>query len=154
MVEELIGLNGAGLYKRLQTGFAIDPTALDDSRYLGTSLGLPAFVDRLTWKTFEKTFHRDAEALRGWNVRLQQDTNEAMQVQGSGDRQVPKTFGHYRVHNEGHRLMLDYGLLRDPLVALIEGDVQWLFGRTLLGPIPTPSYFVLQRRGPLTHVPD
>lgn len=153
MVEELIGLNATGLYKRLQTGFAIDPRALDDSRYLGTSLGLPAFVDRLTWKTFEKTFHRDAEVLRGWNVRLQQDTNEAMQVRGPGGRHVPKTFGHYRVHDEGARLLLDYGLLKDPLVALIEGDVQWLFGRTLVGPIPTPSYFVLQRRGPLAHIP-
>ena len=148
MVEALSRLSAAGLYERLTSGFPVDPKALEDSRYLGTSLGLPAFVDRMVWKTFEKTFHHDDGHLRGWNVRLDQTTNEARLRRG-----VPLTFGHYTVHNEGHRLLLDYGLLTDPVVALVEDEVDWLFGRSLIGSLPTPSYFVLQRRGPLVYVP-
>ena len=45
----------------------------------GTSLGLPALVEKLTWKTFQKTFYRDPRTgrLLGWNVRLEQDGLDA-----------------------------------------------------------------------------
>ncbi len=54
-------------------GHPVDPRALEGWAYRGTSLGLPRVVERLTWKTFQKTFYRDpfSGALRGWNVRLE-----------------------------------------------------------------------------------
>jgi len=72
--NELLDVPNRELMRLLREGHAIDPTKLDDYEYRGTSLGLPRFVERLTWKTFQKTFHRDPETgvLRGWNVRLEQ----------------------------------------------------------------------------------
>ena len=159
MVEELSALDGSGLRNRLEKGFRVDPTALDDSRYHGLSLGLPGWVDRLAWKTFEKTFHRDGDRLRGWNVRLKQG-QEAIEPMLKGAQ--PLTFGHYEVQDQGPRLLLDYSpqpwwdpsrWVRDPLVALEEGSVAWLLGRSLLGSLGTPSYFLLRRIGPLEHIP-
>lgn len=165
------------LLRILREGHAIDPTKLDDYEYRGVSLGLPAFVERLTWKTFQKTFHRDPETgeLRGWNVRLEQlglDAESTPRRTKSGD---PLTFGHYRavaldaasrargIH-EG--LLLDYGesgnprmdasaLVRDPIAAVNAGSVELLLGWTLIalgsGTLATPSFFALERERPLTH---
>jgi len=104
------------LVRALEHGHPIDPRALDDTEYRGTSLGLPAFVERLTWKKFRKTFHRDPTtgALRGWNVRLEQNGREAPDVPrtkrallgaaaavppgaAGSTAAVPHTFGHYEV---------------------------------------------------------
>ena len=64
--------------------------------------------------------------------------------------------------------MIDYGLGdnprldpirrgRDPLVALEKGSVERLLGWTYLdlgvGRVGTPSYFLLEREGPLSYVP-
>src|SRR5262245_37281178 len=56
-------------------GHPVDPRELEGWAYRGTSLGLPKVVERLTWKTFQKTFYRDpvSQRLLGWNVRLEQD---------------------------------------------------------------------------------
>ena len=72
--SDLLQLARPQLAKLLCEGHSIDPAALDDTEYRGVSLGLPAFVDRMTWKTFKKVFHRDPGTgrLRGWNVRVQQ----------------------------------------------------------------------------------
>jgi hypothetical protein len=46
------------------------------------------------------------------------------------------------------------GLLRDPIVALIPGSVERLLGWSYLDlgfALPTPSYFLLERLGPLDH---
>lgn len=152
MIERFLALSRGELREALEAGHPIDPTALDDSRYRGISLGLPGFVDRLFWKTFEKTFHRDGEELRGWNVRLEQtglDGPVVPMMKGA----VPKTFGHYAVRATDARLELVYGAMVDPLVALEEQGTTWLLGRSDLLGIPTPSYFLLERIGPLTYVP-
>ncbi len=171
----LLALGGAGLRAALEGGHPVAPEALDDSRYLGVSLGLPGFVDALLWKTFMKTFRRDpaSGALRGWNVRLEQTGWEGPPVPKIR-RGRPVTFGHYAVvpapqgtpRTPSGALLLDYGaggnpaldpagLLRDPVVALEAGGVDLLLGWTYaaLGPlaVPTPSYFLLSRVGPLDH---
>ncbi len=164
-IEAFLAMTGAELAQAMAAGHAIEPSALDDSRYRGISLGLPAFVEALTWKTFEKTFHRDPASgeLRGWNVRLEQTGWTSAPVARKRDG-WPWTFGHYDVH-AGHPVLLDYGsrrnfaldpmrLVRDPLVALDAGSVQWLLGRSdIAGGLRTPSYFLLERLGPLVHLP-
>src|SRR5207302_10620230 len=72
--DELIAMNGASLMRALCEGHPIDPAALDDTEYRGIALGLPRFVEWISWKTFQKTFHRDPAtgALRGSHVRVEQ----------------------------------------------------------------------------------
>jgi hypothetical protein len=158
----------------LDAGHPIDPDALADQVYRGVSLGLPAFVDRLAWKTFAKVFHRDPrrDVLRGWNLRVEQH--------GVSGPIVPKQrrghdfhFGHFIVtpaadyampRRLDHALLLDYGLggnaradvvrfIRDPIVAVDAGDAGLLLGWTYLDVaglrLGTPSYFTLERLGPL-----
>lgn len=176
--DSLLPLGPADLRALLRSGHAVDPTALEGAAYRGVSLGLPRWVERLSWKTFQKTFYRDpvTGALRGWNVRVEQRGLDAPSVPLLR-RGVPFTFGHYEVTAVGdHRpppgfdrgLMIDYGRganprldptrrVRDPLVALHPGSVEWLLGMSyvdLFGlAVQTPSFFVLRREGPITHVP-
>lgn len=162
---ELLAASRDELRARLAGGHPIDPSRLDDTVYRGISLGLPAWIERLTWKQFAKAFHRDPRTgrLRGWNVRVEQDgLDRPWRPRLRGGR--PWTFGHFAVTQERDRLLLDYGaggnrradplnLLRDPLVALRAGSVELLLGWSYLalGParVPTPSYFLLERDGPL-----
>jgi hypothetical protein len=153
MIQTFLDLPRQQLRARLEAGHPIAPNALDDTRYRGISLGLPAWIDRLAWKTFEKTFHRDGDALRGWNVRLEQ-TGVDGPVVPLLKRGEPHTFGHYRVVQGARWMELRYGAMVDPLVALETGETDWLLGRSDLLGVPTPSYFLLQRIGPLEHVPD
>lgn len=159
------------LARALREGHAIDPSALDDSAYRGISLGLPAWIERLSWKTFQKVFHRDPTTgeLRGWNVRVEQRGLDAP-TQPKQRRGRDWTFGHYVVRDlppdapRGlrHGLLIDYspqrgmaGRLRDPLAALREGSVEVLLGWSYVDLgfcLPTPSYFVLEREGPLTAI--
>jgi hypothetical protein len=172
-VHTLWSLDNRALFARLASGFAIDPRALDGATYRGTSLGLPALVDKVAWKTFQKTFHRDpaTRELRGWNVRLEQDGVDAPSRPRRGSDGNPITFGHFQVVSaHGRRvpggveqgLLLDYGKgasspldplarLRDPIVAIEAGAVDLLLGWSYLemGPlrIRTPSFFTLEREG-------
>ena len=159
------------LARALREGHGIEPRALDDSAYRGISLGLPAFLERLSWKTFQKVFHRDPATggLRGWNVRVEQRGLDAPSL-AKVQKGVPWSFGHYTVRELPARaprgltrgLLIDYsperGLmsrLRDPIVALREGSVDFLLGWSYLDlgvAIPTPSYFLLEREGPLGRV--
>ncbi len=90
---------------------------------------------------------------------------------------TPRTFGHYEVVScagrrapiaPEHALLIDYGrggngffeplrAMRDPLVALEPGSVERLLGWSYveLGPlrVRTPSYFLLEREGPIAYVP-
>ena len=169
-IEHFLGLPKAGLKAALAAGHPVDPARLENSRYRGISLGLPGWVDRLAWKTFEKDFHRDPAtgALGGWNVRLEQTgwDGPPSPVMKKG---APLTFGHFAVVEDAGRLLLDYGrganpaldptrLIRDPVVALEPGGAQWLLGWTYVvlfgGRLGTPSYFLLERVGPLAHVPS
>jgi hypothetical protein len=176
--QHLLGLSNRQLLDLLCTGHPIDPSALDDTEYRGISLGLPRFIEKLTWKTFQKTFHRDPAtgALRGWNVRLEQRGLDAESVPQKLKSGAPKTFGHYQVVPlEGRRLprparaglLIDYGVggnaaldvmrfIRDPLVAVNTGSVELLLGGSFLelGPLLayTPAFFLLERERKLTHV--
>jgi hypothetical protein len=163
--DDLLTMNRKQLERLLEQGHAVDPSELDDTEYCGVSLGLPAFVERLTWKKFKKVFHRDGEVLRGWNVRLQQNGLGAPWLplmKGS----EPRTFGHFRVVDDSGTLLLDYGkgnnhrldpigALRDPLVALNEGSTELLLGGSYLdlgfARVGTPSFFSLRRDVPLGH---
>lgn len=175
--DELLSMGRPELAGVLRNGFPIAPDELDDTEYVGVSLGVPTWVEKLTWKTFEKVFHRDPSSgeLRGWNVRLQQGGVHAPPEPQRGPDGEPVTFGHFKVvdaagypspHALRAGLMLDYGQggnaprdplgrLRDPLVAVNEGDVSLLLGWSYLelgrARVPTPSYFVLRRQGPLGH---
>lgn len=172
----ILELGRKELGELLATGHAIDAAALDDTEYRGISLGLPNVIERLSWKTFQKTFHRDPAtgALRGWNVRIEQRGLDAPSVPLRRKDGLPHTFGHYRVVPLGRTpqpcgpgLLIHYGLggngrldpmsrLRDPIVALEAGSVERLLGWTYvdLGPrqVGTPSYFLLEREGKLSHV--
>jgi hypothetical protein len=175
--RDLLDASNDELARVLAAGFAIDARALDDTQYRGVSLGLPSTIESLTWKTFRKVFHRDpvTRSLRGWNVRMKQNgidgASEPLEKNG-----VPITFGHFEVlPAEGYAvprgvergLMLDYGLgnnhvldptgrLRDPVVALNEGDSTVLLGWTYVDiggrAVGTPSYFTLEREGPLSYI--
>jgi hypothetical protein len=163
-IEDLLRMDRAGLARLLHDGHPIDPRALDDTEYRGISLGLPAFIERLTWKTFKKVFCRDGERLRGWNVRMKQNgiagPFEPLMKRGAF------TFGHFEVVACDGRLDLDYGrghngaldplrALCDPLVSLEAGSVELLLGRSDVGigtlRFATPSYFCLERDVPLSH---
>jgi len=175
--NDILHLRRPALRELLRQGHAIDATALDDTEYRGIALGLPRIVELLTWKTFQKVFHRDPQSgvLRGWNVRLEQRGIDAASVPRyrAGE---PVTFGHYQVVNLpaagvpwpcGAGLLIHYGLggnraldpigrMRDPLVALHPGSVELLLGWSYvdlgIANVPTPSFFLLQRERPLSHV--
>jgi hypothetical protein len=154
------------LTDQMMAGRPVDVDAIVGWQYRGTSLGLPSWIERLTWKTFIKVFHRDADGIhRGWNVRCHQDDGRP-----KVKRSVPVTFGHFAIVAcpddypvPDGALLLDYGAyginatsaLRDPLVALDDR------GDTLLGcsfvsiagrKVATPSFFRLERLRRVEHV--
>ena len=164
--DQILALDHAGLAAALARGHAIDERALDDSQYRGISLGLGRALEALTWKTFAKTFHRDPRTgrLRGWNLRLEQTGLD-------GPTRPLRAFGHYGVRALGRTprpcgpgLVIDYsdgtrgpmGRLRDPIVAVDEGSVELLLGWSFVDlgrvQLPTPSYFLLIREGPIAAI--
>ncbi len=159
-------------------GHAVDPRALEGWVYRGTSLGLPRAIERLTWKTFQKTFWRDPRTgrLLGWNVRLEQDGIDAPSRPKRDRRGAPVTEWPYEVVAPGGEpmppgfdrgLVIDYGrapnplsmrAMRDPLVALSAGSADELIGVSyalVFGrPVETPTYFTLVRDHPIDFVPE
>lgn len=176
-VRELLALDRKALMQALQGGSAIDPQKLEGWCYHGVSMGMPAWFDRLLWKTFRKTFHRDPKTgvLRGWNVRMQQTGLDGPRVpmQKNGE---PFTFGHYLVGPAAGRrmpidcpqaLLLDYGnagnaffdvarFMGAPIVSLDGDRADLLLGWEFLelGPlrIGTWAFWSLERDEPLRHV--
>ncbi|MFO0750448.1 MAG: hypothetical protein U1F43_32975 [Myxococcota bacterium] len=168
----------AELRQRITTGYPVDPRALDGFIYRGTSLGLPPIAQRLTWRTFQKTFWREPRSgrLLGWNVRLEQDGEDAPS-RPILDHGRPRCVWHYEVIEPrgvpmppdfDRGLVIDYSrgenrpwdpirLSKDPLVALAAGDPTELIGVSYLviggRCIETPTYFTLEREGPITFVP-
>jgi hypothetical protein len=174
---DFLPLRQRELREMLASGYAIDPDAIAGHGYRGISLGLPDIAVKLSWRTFQKTFHRLPDGrLVGWNVRVEQRGLGATSVAKSR-KSAPWCFGFYEVvpgAGKGmptapeHALLIDYGLggnglfepfrpMRDPLVALEKGSAERLLGWSYarFGPlrIPTPSYFLLEREGPIEHVP-
>ncbi len=150
-------------------GHPVDPRAIEGWAYRGTSLGLPEAIERLTWKTFQKTFYRDQETgrLLGYNVRLEQDGIDAPSRPRTR-RGRPVTEWYYEVVSPGgvtappgfdRGLIIDYArgpnppgvvrLVKDPLVALAPGSADELLGVSYLmiggRCIETPTYFTLER---------
>jgi len=175
--SDFLPLRQRELKAMLAGGYAIDPDAIAGHGYRGISLGLPDVAVWLSWRTFQKTFHRLPDGrLVGWNVRVEQRGLTAATVAKERKR-APWTFGYYEVVpmagrrapiGPDHGLLIDYGRggngifepfrpMRDPLVALEKGSAERLLGWSYveLGPlrIPTPSYFLLEREGPITHIP-
>ncbi len=173
-LDDLMRMNRRELEVTLAGGFPLSSEALEGKVYRGVSLGLPAWMERLSWKTFQKTFYRDPETgdLRAWNLRLEQIGLHAPSIPKTRAG-APHTFGHYRVVPlDGARsplpcpngLLIHYGLggnsradfmsrLRDPIVALEEGNPELVFGWTYVDlgikQLKTPSFFLLTLEGKL-----
>jgi hypothetical protein len=158
-LAELRACSSSELADVLASGRRFDPTAVEGWIYRGVSLGMPRWIERLTWVKFAKAFHRDRDAtgVRGWNIRIEQDgLDQPWRPQLRGGRAV--MFGDFIVVDGADGITLDYRvdrtlrMLRDPLVAL-DDRADRLFGRSLLqlGPVAfaTPSYFVLERDRPV-----
>lgn len=176
--QDLLPLPASALHGLLRSGHAIEPESLENAHYRGVSLGLPAVVEQLTWKTFRKAFHRDPATgvLRGWNVRLQQRGVDGRSLPLRRKDGTLAAFGHFAVVEARGRgvpggveqgLLLDYGqgrnrrldptrVVRDPLVSLVEDSAELLLGWTYLElgllRVRTPSFFVLRREGTLDEV--
>jgi hypothetical protein len=174
-LDDLLGMKARDHRAVLEHAHPLDPDALAGRMYQGVDLSLPAWVNRLLWKTFRKTFHRDpgTGVVRGWNVRMEQHGIDGPRVPMlKGGR--PWTFGHYEVRSaEGLRFprgwrgahYLDYGVVGNPgperlawapLVAVNEGDMTLLLGWEIvkLGGllVPLPDYWALRLEGPLDEV--
>lgn len=173
--QDLFPMKGRALREILQAGHPIDPSRLDDTEYNGVALDMPGFMEKILWKTFKKVFHRDPETgvLRGWNVAVEQRGVEGPFVDRlkRGER---VTYWFYEVHGpenysppkgQDRGLIIDYApqspwystthFVRDPLVAVNEGDDSLLLGYSYVAlgsmPIPVPSWFLLMRGDPLTY---
>jgi hypothetical protein len=162
--KELWSLPSAELTRLLVNGRTPERDALAGHDFRGVSLGLPAFVERLTWKTFRKTFRRRADGeVEGCNVRLEQRGVDAAPTPKRGRDGAPITFGPFSVvdvTNAPFRceagVVLDYGSrhppwhplarVRDVVVAL---DDDLLLGALYLEcgrlRVETPSFFTLER---------
>jgi hypothetical protein len=158
-------------------GYPVDPRALEGWTYRGTSLGLPGLVEKLTWKTFQKTFWRDPRTgrLLGWNVRLEQDGIDAPSRPKMRDGRPVTEWNYEVIAAHGvpkppgfdRGLIIDYArapnapgpvmITKDPLVALKPGSADELIGVSYLviggRCVETPTYFTLERDHPIADVP-
>jgi len=166
------------LREHIVGGHPVDSNAIEGFAYRGTALGLPKIAEKLTWKTFQKTFYRDDATgrLLGWNVRLHQDGIDAPSrpIMKEGR---PVCVWHYEVIEArgvpmpagfDRGLIIDYARahnpffatvrwMKDPLVALSPGNHDELLGVSyaVIGGlcIETPTYFTLERDHPIDYVP-
>jgi hypothetical protein len=165
----------AELRRHIVEGHPVVPTAIEGYAYRGTSLGLPKVVELATWKTFQKTFWRHPDGrLVGWNVRLEQDGIDAPSRPKlkHGAPVIEWPYGVIRAEGVpmpegfGRGLVIDYSLapnppqqllVKDPLVALTEGDFDALLGVSYLviagRSVETPTYFTLERDHRIDWVP-
>ncbi|MBT8491829.1 MAG: hypothetical protein KJO07_02105 [Deltaproteobacteria bacterium] len=150
--RDVAGLDKTQLAALMSSGRAVRVDELAGFGFRGTSLGLPAWMDRLLWKTFAKVFVPHQGELHGFNLRIDQRSTVPLEPRANRPR-----FGEFEVRSE-RETVLDYGLknprwsplhpLRDTLVVVQEEPLV-LLGRSyfeLAGRlIPTPSYFTLER---------
>jgi hypothetical protein len=136
-------------------GRPFDRALLAGRRYDGISLGLPRIALRLTWTKFAKQFHREpgTDRIRGWNVRIEQDSLDLPWRPRRRRDGNHVTFGHFDVVSRDGVVVLDYRIrvLRDPLVALGDGDgadvlLGWSELAFGIASVTTPSWFVLSDR--------
>ncbi len=175
--RDLRNADTRALRELIVNGHPVEPSAIEGWVYRGTSLGLPKIVERFTWKTFQKTFWREPVSgrLLGWNVRLEQDGMDAPS-RPKLRRGRPVTEWNYEVIEArgvpmpagfDRGLCIDYSraknppgsirFVKDPLVALNEGDSDELLGVSyaVIGgrTVETPTYFTLEREHPIDWVP-
>ncbi|MCB9595413.1 MAG: hypothetical protein H6719_22020 [Sandaracinaceae bacterium] len=175
-LEDLVAMDADALDHTMRNGYPIDEDVLADREYDGVSLNLPSLVERMTWTKFCKVFLREPDgSLRGWNCKVDQTPLTEPWVLTKGKDGQPITYGHYRVVPcDGYRMprpydagvMLDYGLgrnprtdptgaVRDPLLAVNEGDsallLGWSYVDAKITTVGTPSFFALRRGVPLSH---
>jgi hypothetical protein len=150
--RDLVGASRRELAALAAHGTPFDPAVLAGRRYDGISLGLPRWLERLTWTKFAKAFARDhaTGALRGWNIRIADDGLDRPWTPKQRRDGRAITFGDFTVHRGADgavALRYPAGVLVDPLVALAGPDL--LLGSTQLAVggrrIQTPSWFVLSR---------
>ena len=175
-LDALLAMDARELHALVARAHPLDLAAIADTQYQGIDLSLPRALNRVLWKTFRKTFHRDPATggLRGWNVRMEQTGIEGPRIAMRRRDGAARTFAHYEVRSaDGLRFprgwrgahYLDYGVVGNPrgealaytpLVAVNEGDMELLLGWEVLklGPllVPLPDYWVLRREGPLQEV--
>lgn len=177
IARELRTASTRTLRERIVHGYPVDPREIEGWVYRGTALGMPSVIERLTWKTFQKTFYRDpaTQRLLGWNVRLEQDGIDAPS-RPKTRRGRPVTEWHYEViepagvptpNGFDRGLVIDYSrgpnppgvmqIIKDPLVALAPGSADELIGVSyaVIGGrcVETPTYFTLEREARIDHVP-
>lgn len=175
-LDDLLAMSNDELFAIVQRGAPLDLEALDDTRYTGIDLSMPALFHRLMWKTFRKTFHRDGNTgvLRGWNVKVEQTGWDTPPEPKRDRRGRPITFGHYEVRPaEGRRFpkgwqgghYLDYHAAGNrffdfparagwcPLVTVNPGSSELLLGWEVFkvagALVPIRDFWVLRREGPL-----
>ena len=154
----------------MANGHPIDAGRLAGYRYDGVSLGLPRWIERLSWKKFFKSFDQldGSDTVYGWNTRAE-DNALSDPWKPILKRERPVEFGQFHVCQATctstpptlqQALLIDYSQggrggngilngLRDPLVALKKDCVQYLLGWSYLKigtfRLGTPSYFLLRR---------
>lgn len=175
-LDDLLRASRAELQAIVDRGCPLDADVLAGQQYQGIDLSLPPWLNRVLWKTFRKTFHRDADTgeVRGWNVRLQQTGIDGPQQPLLDRHGRARTFGHYRLRSAagvrfpggwqgGH--FLDYrgmgnwpieGWGHTPLVAVNEGRMDLLLGWEVMKVgalfVPLPDFWALRLEGPLAQV--
>lgn len=174
-LDDMLKMNRHQLHAIIERAHPLDVAALAETQYQGVDLSLPPFINKILWKTFRKTFHRDPNtgALRGWNYRMEQTGIDGPRVpmQRNGKNW---SFAHYEVRSATGRRFprgwsgahyLDYGVVGNPfpdklgytpLVAVNAGDMSLLLGWEIfkLGPLflPLPDYWALRLEGPLEEI--
>ena len=175
-LDDLMAMDRRALRQVIDQGSPLDPATLAERMYLGVDLSLPNFARKLLWHTFRKTFHRDGEQVRGWNVRMEQNGIDGPRRPLVDRRGRPITFGHYRIRERGEARFpggwtgahfLDYGVAGNtfldlarfgytPLVAVNAGSQDLLLGWEVfkIGPafLPLPLFWALRYEGPLDEV--
>lgn len=175
-LDDLLRMNARELHAIVERAHPLDLGALEGKQYQGVDLSLPPWMNRVLWKTFRKTFHRDPDTgvLRGWNVRMEQTGIDGPRVPMKNRDGSEKAFAHYEVRSaEGLAFprgwkgahYLDYGVVGNPiienlgytpLVAVNEGDMSLLLGWEVfkIGPIfvPLADYWALRLDGPLERI--
>lgn len=175
-LADVVAMDAAALHAIVVAAAPLDLDALADTAYTGIDLSLPAWLHRLLWRTFRKTFHRDPATgvLRGWNVKVEQTGWEVPPAARRDRDGRALTFGHYEVRSarglpfprgwQGAHY-LDYRMAGNvwtdwparagtcPLVAVNAGDMELLLGWEIfaVGPlmVPLADYWLLRREGPL-----
>lgn len=161
-LSDLLGLSRRELGHRLQQGHPVEVESLANREFHGVALGLPRFVERLTWKKFKKVFVTHETGLQGYNEAVTQNGLQAPWISRTR-RGEPVRYGYFEVRPAERGLLIDYGppahrfnpmrFVQDPLVAVDEGSSELLLGVSILAlgrfRVPTPTYFALLPGDPI-----